>query len=302
MSQDASNEEQWTFDDFFNVYVMHNKKRVMYHNGQVWVNGDYDSFYTTQHNAISTESIRLVILSSPFYRTGQVVLVDENGLTMGRDRSWDRRLRLPELAVSKFHCHIFLNPTTELFYLVDVGSQHGTRVNGELLSEAKKSSLPYLLKHKDIIEIGSTTLQVHKHPICSECRANEVIDVCAGKKEKKKKEGMQSLEVDRHKWIRQYKENYDISSHSVQDDYMDRAELRRQGIESDMAPPKVIPPKNNLAPPEPIIRVEGVGSNMLKKLGWQEGQGLGKDSHGIKEPIELATQIDRAGLGMKKRL
>ncbi|KAG0933490.1 hypothetical protein G6F61_010841 [Rhizopus arrhizus] len=306
--------EQWIFDDFFGIYVMHGEKRVMYHNGEQWICGDYDSFYTTAATTNnSTHSIRLVVQSCPFFKPGQVVLVDENGLTVGRDRSWDRRLRLPEMAVSKYHCMVFLNPTTQQFYIVDVGSQHGTIVNGKRLSKTKQSSLPQLLHHLDSIEIGSTTLQVHLHQTgpCKECLTQVFIDVSSGKKEKRKPSGMQDLATNKRDWMRYYKECYDLgSTQQVNDEYVDRAELRRQTtVDATPIPkPQIATPPVSVSSPVPHLpvssspqtAVKGIGSDMLKKLGWQEGQSLGKNQTGITEPIQLATQKDRAGLGMKK--
>lgn len=57
----------------------------------------------------SDDTLRLVVVESKVLPAGSLVLVDANGLTMGRDRSWDRRLRLPEMETSKFHCQIYLD-------------------------------------------------------------------------------------------------------------------------------------------------------------------------------------------------
>ncbi|KAG5459804.1 MAG: hypothetical protein BJ554DRAFT_8239, partial [Olpidium bornovanus] len=53
--------------------------------------------------------LRLVVLESAVLCPGRVVVVDHEGVTVGRDRSFGRRLRLPELAVSKFHAHIYVD-------------------------------------------------------------------------------------------------------------------------------------------------------------------------------------------------
>ncbi|KAL0580359.1 hypothetical protein ABG067_008559, partial [Albugo candida] len=135
-----------------------------------------------------TLSIRLVVQSSPHYTTGQVVLIDENGITIGRDRSWDARLRLPEMMVSKYHAMIFLDKSDKLFYILDNGSQHGTFINQKRLSDQKQASLPYELRHLDMIKIGSTTVEVHLHHQgwpCQSCLSQQFIPTLHDKKEKK---------------------------------------------------------------------------------------------------------------------
>lgn len=42
---------------------------------------------------------------------------------------------------------------------------------------------------------------------------------------------------------------------------------------------------------------ENIGNKLLKKFGWQEGEGLGKNKKGIKEPIEPTIRFDRSGIG-----
>jgi RNA recognition motif-containing protein len=43
--------------------------------------------------------------------------------------------------------------------------------------------------------------------------------------------------------------------------------------------------------------VENIGAKLLKKLGWNEGEGLGKSKAGITAPIDSQLRLDRVGLG-----
>ncbi|CAO3689573.1 unnamed protein product [Rhizopus stolonifer] len=227
------------------------------------------------------------------------------------------------MAISKYHCLVFLNPKTARFYICDVGSQHGTIVNGQRLSEPKKSSLPHPLEHLDRIQVGSTTLVVHLHQTgpCEDCITQEFIDLSCGKKEKKTT-GMQELASDKRDWMK-----VDDVGPLKDKDYMDRAKLRRKEYVDDTPiplPERALPEKSyygrnvtaNLRErmsnsentiedeisddPYPDGSVQGVGNVMLKKLGWQEGQSLGKHQTGIKEPIQPVVRNGRAGLGMRE--
>ncbi|KAL0098018.1 SMAD/FHA domain-containing protein [Phycomyces blakesleeanus] len=257
----------------------------------------------------SNAVLRLVVIKSTLFTPGNVVLVDANGLTVGRDRSaWDTRLRLAEMPVSKIHCQIYCESNKnepESFYIIDVGSRHGTFVNGERLSEPKKSSLPRHLKHQDQLKIGSTVLQVHWHDSsewpCQQCKVDscQIIDTTEGKRDKEEKEEEQrqrkkqelfqgnqrrkDLETTRRKELSRLKEIFAVPRVPV-------SALRQHTIEAE---PSVVETVTNQMTP-----VQGVGDRMLRKMGWQDGQSLGKTgSGGILEPISATPQTERAGLG-----
>ncbi|KAM9440111.1 SURP and G-patch domain-containing protein 1 isoform 2-T2 [Clarias gariepinus] len=49
------------------------------------------------------------------------------------------------------------------------------------------------------------------------------------------------------------------------------------------------------------LTVENIGFKMLMKMGWKEGEGLGSDSQGIKNPVNRGTTaIDGAGFGVDR--
>ncbi|CAM9641908.1 unnamed protein product, partial [Phaeothamnion confervicola] len=48
---------------------------------------------------------------------------------------------------------------------------------------------------------------------------------------------------------------------------------------------------------EQAIAEDNIGHNLLKRLGWSEGAGLGAAGGGIAEPIKGGGQVSKAGLG-----
>jgi hypothetical protein len=42
---------------------------------------------------------------------------------------------------------------------------------------------------------------------------------------------------------------------------------------------------------------EGIGGQILKRMGWKQGEGLGKDATGQVNPVEVSRRSERAGLG-----
>lgn len=43
----------------------------------------------------------------------------------------------------------------------------------------------------------------------------------------------------------------------------------------------------------------GIGQKLLEKMGWSNGEGLGKDRNGIRDAVKLKTQFHTHGLGHK---
>jgi len=65
------------------------------------------------------------------------------------------------------------------------------------------------------------------------------------------------------------------------------------------APPGITPQ----APPATVAEdVSNPGNQLLRRFGWQEGKGLGKDGSGMQDPVELKgaqRDADKLGIGVK---
>ncbi|KAH7341276.1 hypothetical protein B0J17DRAFT_625820 [Rhizoctonia solani] len=144
--------------------------------------------------AYNSGFLRLTVLSSSVLPRKAVALIDSfDEVSIGRDRCATPRLRLKELAVSKYHANIYWDSQNERWSLVDVGSTHGThlvspdspaaKASGSISSQGypiteltrlaspKTSSLPRVLSHLQHIIIGNTTLVVHMHEDRTPCDA-----------------------------------------------------------------------------------------------------------------------------------
>ncbi|QQP57225.1 Angiogenic factor with G patch and FHA domains 1like [Caligus rogercresseyi] len=87
----------------------------------------------------------------------------------------------------------------------------------------------------------------------------------------------------------------DVESHCSVSNYNDRAQDRRQKVGSDNPYEKT-----ESASLETSIDSRNKGFNMLAKMGWKEGEGLGKSASGIAEPVGIEQRSERAGLGAQE--
>ncbi|KDQ13503.1 hypothetical protein BOTBODRAFT_160436 [Botryobasidium botryosum FD-172 SS1] len=135
--------------------------------------------------AINSHFCRLVVLRSKILPPNhKVALIDAHAeVSIGRDATpGTPRLRLKEMAVSKYHANVFWDAEHDRWAIVDMGSVHGTYVwarrsgadvavmatpssprSGERLSPPRVASFPKGLSHLDEITIAGTTLSVHIH-------------------------------------------------------------------------------------------------------------------------------------------
>lgn len=130
--------------------------------------------------------LRLVKLTSDILPAQQrVAIIDAHshadGVSIGRDRIYTPRIRLPAMEVSKHHANIFPLPSRQgqyTFAITDTGSTHGTHLMPsppdsldplpplsayERLSAPKQASKPRLLRHMGLLRTGETVFQIHQH-------------------------------------------------------------------------------------------------------------------------------------------
>ncbi|KAJ3161503.1 hypothetical protein HDU86_007285 [Geranomyces michiganensis] len=86
----------------------------------------------------SDATMKLVVVESKLLDVGSLVLVDAAGITVGRDMSFERRLVLKELTVSRTHCTVFVDRVMETIKEeggkkadLSVGGQNGAESTAE---------------------------------------------------------------------------------------------------------------------------------------------------------------------------
>lgn len=258
----------------------------------------------------STESwppcIRLIVEESSKLQLGSLLLITCTGAIVGRDKNC--QLCIPDVSVSKTHAETSYDNETCQYYVSDLGSQNGTFINGTRLSQCKEKSSPHILKHGDHLCFGFCKLLVHIHPgteTCDECepgqvqaKHNEESEKCVPliqTKEEKEKERRRRLRQLKKKFGLQSM-NYEQDSSSIKppsSDYHDRAKERQKTKGSDNPYEKTAEPVSlNVTIPS-----DNKGYQLLKKMGWKEGEALGAKTSGETEPVPINIRKSRAGLG-----
>lgn len=255
--------------------------------------------------------IRVIVIRSPVLQMGSLFIITAvSPATIGREKDMEHTVRIPEVAVSKFHAEVYFDHDLQSYVLVDQGSQNGTIVNGKQILQPKTKCDPYILEHGDEVKIGETVLSFHIHPGSETCDGCEPGQVRAHLRLDKRDEPLvgpalskEEKELERRKALKKIRVKYGLQNTDYEDEkalknpkYKDRAGKRREQVGSegtfqrDDAPASV----------HSEITDSNKGRKMLEKMGWKKGEGLGKDGGGMKTPIQLQLRRTHAGLGTGK--
>ncbi|KOC62068.1 Angiogenic factor with G patch and FHA domains 1, partial [Habropoda laboriosa] len=231
--------------------------------------------------------------SLPKLKVGSLFLVAYTGGSIGREG--DHCVVISDINISKHHARFVYNEDKKMYEIIDLGSRNGTFLNGKRLSVAKQESEPFEISHGSIIQVGVTKLLCHIHngnETCGHCepglvqQSNNAEENKASKKEQHKQE----LKRLKHKFGVD-KDNI-VSASQVASGYQDRAQSRRQCIGSSNHHAKT-----QQSSMETSIAKDNRGFKLLSKMGWSEGQSLGKEGNGPTEPVSLTNNPSKTGLG-----
>lgn len=211
------------------------------------------------------------------------------GGTLGREGVHD--VLIPSALVSKTHLQFTYSRDKDEYECEDLGSRNGTILNGSRMSESKVKSGPRTLKHDSVIELDKTQILCHIHEgttTCVRCEpglvqtevqktqtnaATAVLSHKEGLKQLQKLYGLEKVK---------YNDKDAAGNSSENASYNDRAKERRKKVGGTNHREKT-----EAASVETSIATSNKGFKMLAKLGWSEGQSLGKNDTGLKEPVSI---------------
>lgn len=277
--------------------------------------------------------IRAIVIRSEKLNVGTLFIITYTGGTIGREKDFSHVIRVPDVEVSKTQCTIEFDKERRQFFICDVGSRNGTFLNGVRLSESKQKSEPQVITHGDELTLGNTTFHLHIHPgsqTCDSCEPGQVQaqaqgqtqvqqgmsvdlddEVCITKVVQGNKPiNSSSISEQRKSVLKRIKKAYALEESdfcekavdgTLTGKYKDRAEVRRTKVGSDV--PVVIADDAPASVHRPIS-TDNVGRQMLEKMGWSEGEGLGREGAGRREPVivEVRDSLRGLGTGVKRSL
>jgi pSer/pThr/pTyr-binding forkhead associated (FHA) protein len=244
-------------------------------------------------------SLRLIVIESEKMDVGKLFVVTYKGGTLGREGSHD--VLIPEANVSKSHLKFVYNRKKSIYQFVD-GSRNGTLLDGVQISLlTQEESDPNDLPHGSVLQLAKTKLLCHIHEgltTCNECEpfnyAKKTVE------EPKPADEPQPSNLSHKEQLKLLQKRYGLNTEKYQENqsgtknknYEDRAETRRVKVGSFHGSEKT-----EQASVDQSISSENKGFKLLSKMGWSEGKSIGKSQEGIKEPVQVKTQLGTTGLG-----
>nr|CAH7720951.1 unnamed protein product [Callosobruchus chinensis] len=236
--------------------------------------------------------MRVIVEASevPSMKIGSLFIITRDGGSLGREGH--HSIIIGDLNVSKHHLKF-------TFEDKDGCSRNGTLLNGKRLSPSKQESELSKIQHGSKIQIGSTILLCHIHDgsqTCGHCEPGLLQEQSRCDKEAPRVV-IRYNRAERHKnELKSLKKLCGIKSYNVDsklaEGYTDRAQRRRDTVGSQNPHEKT-----QAASVDESISKENKGFKMLQKMGWKEGESLGKENEGIVEPIKVIANQGKTGIG-----
>lgn len=267
--------------------------------------GNFSSMNYPDNQGEVPPSIRLMVTESGVdkVKVGELHIITITGGKVGRDPG--NLIQLLDINVSKEHAEFLYKsdgPDDHHYFIKDLGSNQGTYINGTCICIPGEPSEEIEVGHGWEIQFGSIKMKCHIHPgylSCNECEPG-IVRASQPQLKDEFQKVKPSVEKTRLKVLKAMKKKYALNAGKtpqLPSDYEDRAKKRRKEKGSDNPYEKT-----EVASTETELKDTNKGFEMLKKMGWSRGDGLGKSQSGITAPIEAASTIGRGGLGFSSGL
>ncbi|CAG0900441.1 unnamed protein product [Darwinula stevensoni] len=246
--------------------------------------------------------VRLVVKETSIdIPQGSVFIITCSGGTIGREGA-SHAFTLDHPSVSKSHARMRYNEEVEGYEIEDMGSESGTMVN-----ENKIDTWVSVI-HGTRLHIGDTCLECHIHAgqnTCPGCEPGLCISSQGNAAPPLRPRGLSKAdrERERRKTLKEMKKkfgledvDYVVNGGTGDSQYRDRAHERREKVGIDPLGVKV-----QAASLDTALDNRNKGFQLLSKMGWKSGEGLGGASAQscILEPVSVEVREGKQGLGSR---
>ncbi|GLH03636.1 Angiogenic factor with G patch and FHA domains 1 [Gryllus bimaculatus] len=217
-------------------------------------------------------------------KVGTLFIVPYTGGTVGREG--DHVFCLPDINVSKSHIKLLFDETEGKYFVEDLGSRNGTILNGQRLEEGVDGKQEVV--HGSVLQMGNIKLLCHIHvgrdATCGHCEPGLIQQTSSPTIETDNLQTSSSKGEQHRKELKRLRKKFGLQSSDndstpVVAGYEDRAQLRRKTVGSQNPYEKT-----ETASIEEPIPSQNKGFQLLERMGWSQGQSLGKDGDGCTEP------------------
>lgn len=244
--------------------------------------------------------MRLIVTESDKMDVGKLFVVTFKGGSLGREGNHD--VLIHDLNVSKNHLKFIYNHKKGFYQFTDK-SRNGTLLDGIQTSKlTQEESRPNDLEHGSILQLAKTKLLCHIHEGLTTCDECEPYNYTKKPQEELKTASVeaQPSNLSHKEQLKLLQKRYGLATEKYLENpsgtnnknYEDRAEKRRVKVGSSHASVKTEQASVNTS-----ISSENKGFKLLSKMGWKDGDSIGKSQEGIKEPVQVKTQQGTSGLG-----
>uniref|UniRef100_A0A034VU74 Angiogenic factor with G patch and FHA domains 1 n=2 Tax=Bactrocera dorsalis TaxID=27457 RepID=A0A034VU74_BACDO len=244
-------------------------------------------------------SLRIIVQESNLeaLKVGSLSLITYKGGSLGREGNHD--VIIPDVNVSKLHMRFHYDHKQSIYKCTDLGSRNGTVLNGTRMSASKQESTECDLVHGSVLQIGQTKLLCHVHEgnsTCGLCEPGLLIETAR----ESSATAANTTVLTHREQLKKLQKKYGLEKEKFVEgkqnagSYNDRAATRRIQVGSSTDGEKTQAASVNTE-----ISSDNKGFKMLSKLGWNKGEALGKasDGSGLLEPINVASNEGKTGLG-----
>ena len=237
--------------------------------------------------------IRAILIKSrdegSSHTLGSLFLIPYTGGVIGRNKNCNLIDFTNEIEVDKCHAFIEYDLVNKEYLIKDKKSKTGTFLNDELIETNHSVSIG----HGDRLRIGYNELILHIHSgstTCINCEPGEVIARLNKIESENLKEINNKVNTEnlRRHTNREMKKKYGLKFNNFDKNEVklnDKAKLRRETVGIDTS--HIEKKDSERASVESFIPENNIGYKLLKNMGWQQGQGLGKLEDGICEPVNV---------------